>query len=91
MSKGNIADELQFGVDFPKPSAAVVKIINVKNTDKAKHDSNFATLFAYGTSVPSSVSGFLSGCLFIDTSAAADSQLLINEATLSSCTFNGMS
>ena len=73
MSKGNIADELECGVAFPKPSATAVKIINVKHTDKAKHDSNFATLFAYGTSVPSAVSGFLSGCLFIDTSAVADS------------------
>ena len=87
MSQGNIAKELQIGVPFPKPSATVVKIINVRNTATARHSGNTACLFAYGVTVPSSVAGYLSSCIFLDTDAAADNQLLVNEGTLSSCSF----
>ena len=90
MSKGNVAAELESGTPFPKESATVVPIIRVRNNQLAKHGLNWATMFAFGTSVPSGVSGYLSCCLFLDPSAAADSQLLINEGTLSSCTFTGM-
>lgn len=88
MSKGNVAAELQSGTPFPKESSTVVPIIRVSNNQLAKHNVNWATLFAFGSSVPSSVSGYLSACLFLDTNADADSQLLINEGTLSSCTFS---
>jgi hypothetical protein len=90
MSISNVSDEMQRG-SFPAPSTTVVKIINVQNTSQAKHSGSTVCLLAYGTTVPSGVSGYLSACLFIDPDAAADSQLLINEGTLSSCTFNGMS
>ncbi len=86
MSIENVSDEMQRG-RFPAPSTTVVKVINVTNTATARHTANSACLFAYGTSVPSAAAGYLSGCLFIDTDAAADAQLLINEGTLSSCSF----
>lgn len=86
MSISNVTDEMERGA-FPLPSSTVVKVINVQNNQTAKHSGNTAALMAYGTSVPSGVSGYLSACLFIDTDAAADSQLLINEGTLSSCSF----
>ena len=87
MSQGNVAKELQIGTPFPAPSSTVVKVINVRNTATARHTQNTACMLAYGTSVPSSVAGYLSSCLFLDTDAAADSQLLVNEGTLSSCSF----
>jgi len=86
MSISNVTDEMERGA-FPLPSATVVKVINVQNNATARHSGNTAALLAYGTSVPSGVSGYLSSCLFLDTGAAADSQLLVNEGTLSSCSF----
>lgn len=47
-------------------------------------------MFAWGTAVPSSKSGFAPGCLFIDYNASADSQLHINEGTAESCTFTAI-
>lgn len=86
MSINNVENELRQGA-FPAPSTTVVKVINVRNNATARHSGSTACLFAYGTSVPSSVSGYLSSCLFLDTDAAADAQLLINEGTLSVCNF----
>lgn len=87
MSQGTHAWEMQFGTPFPAPSATPVKVINVRNTATARHSGNTACLLAFGTSVPSGVSGYLSSAHFFDTDAAADSQHLINEGTLSSCSF----
>ena len=86
MSVENVSDELQRGA-FPAPSATVVKVINVRNGNTAKHAGSTVCLFAYGTTLPSGVSGYLSSCIFLDTDAAADAQFLINEGTLSSCSF----
>jgi len=87
MSKGNVATEIMNGVPFPAPSSTVVKVINVHNINRAKHSGSSVCLFAYGSSLPSGVSGYLSSCMFLDTDAAADAQFLINEGTLSSCNF----
>lgn len=86
MSINNVSHEMQQGY-FPAPSATVVKVINVPNNATARHSGSTACLFAYGTSLPSGVSGYLSSCIFLDTDAAADAQFLINEGTLSSCSF----
>jgi len=86
MSIENVANEMQKGA-FPAPGATVVKVINVRNNATARHSGSTACLFAYGTSLPSGVSGYLSSCIFLDTDAAADAQFLINEGTLSSCSF----
>lgn len=52
-------------------------------------DSNNKTLIATGTSVPSGVSGYAKGCLFIKTDAAGGTKgLYENQGTTSSCTFN---
>lgn len=72
---------------FPAPSATAVKVINVTNTATARYAGTTACLFAYGTSLPNAVAGYLSSCIFLDTDAAADNQYAINEGTLSSCTF----
>ena len=82
-----MAKELQIGVPFPKPSATVVKVINVRNTATARHSGNRACLLAFGITLRSGVSGYLSSCIFLDTDAAADAQLLVNEGYLSSCSF----
>lgn len=87
MSHANTWFGMKEGQPFPKPSTTVVEVIRVYNSATAKHSGNTAALMAYGESVPSGASGYISGCLFIDTNAAADSQLLINEGTLSSCSF----
>jgi len=92
MSHGNVTKELENGEGFPAPSTTVVKVINVTNQATAKYSGKNACILAYGAIVAastalSSVAGFLSGCLLIDTGGAADAQLYINEGTLSSCDF----
>lgn len=87
MSHANVWYSMKEGQTFPEPSTTVVPVIRCHNSQTAKHSGRDAVLMAYGESVPSGTSGYLSGCLFIDTNAAADSQLLINEGTLSSCNF----
>ena len=87
MSIENVSAEMSKGC-FPAPSSTVVKIVNVYTPATARNGgSRKACLFAYGTSVPSGVVGYLSSCIFLDTDAAADAQLLVNEGTLSSCSF----
>ena len=45
-------------------------------------------LFASGTTVPTdATTGFAPGCIFIDTDAAANSTVYINEGTATSCAF----
>lgn len=86
MSQSNVWFEMQ-NTAWPAPSSTPVKVINVVNDNKAKWDNATKCLLAYGTSVPSGVAGYMSACHFIDTDAAADAQHLINEGTLSSCSF----
>lgn len=87
MSINNVSNEMSQGT-FPAPSSTVVKVINCMTGATARNGgSRSACLFAYGTSVPSGTTGYLSSCIFLDTDAAADAQFLINEGTLSSCSF----
>lgn len=86
MSIENVSDEMQRG-RFPAPSSTVIKVINVTNVATARHTENNACILAYGTTAPSGVAGYLSGALFWDTDAAAGAQWLVNQGTLSSCSF----
>ena len=86
MSIANVQNEMR-NTAFPAPSATPVKIVNVVNTALERWSGLTACLQAYGTTVPSGVAGYLSSCIFQDTDAAADSQVLVNEGTLSSCSF----
>jgi hypothetical protein len=77
MAQHKIQSDLEHA-HFKPGSATPVRMFLINGTD---------ALFSYGTAVPSGVSGYAVGGLFIDTDAAADSQLWINTGTAASCTF----
>lgn len=90
MSHANVWYSQKEGQPFPVPSTTVVPIVRVHNSATARHSGRDAILLCYAavaTSVPSAVSGYLSGCVLIDTGGAADAQIYVNEGTLSSCSF----
>ena len=92
MSIGNVPAELQ-RAEWPAPSTTPVKVINVRNNATGKYSGSTACLLVYGADgastalISSGVAGFLSGCIWIETSGAAGVQMYINQGTLSSSSF----
>jgi len=81
MSTANVYVELVKG-QSETPSATPVKVLNVLDATYGK-----VAILAYGTTVPSAVTGYAVGCIFIHTDGSGEAVFYVNTGTTASCTF----